>query len=74
MSEYIQIKFQEGLSDRCQVEDVLKVVVDRLEFLSRDYKTREKLMAINKIQEALLWLGPRERQRIKRGVEGTSQS
>ena len=73
-----KINFQEGPVKEsgingCHNEDVLAVVLDRLQsFQSGAYRCRENDIAITKIEEALLWLEKRTNDRINRGVEGTS--
>jgi hypothetical protein len=37
------------------------------------YATRETSLAITKLEEALHWLAARTADRVRRGVEGTSQ-
>lgn len=55
-------------------EVLLAIVEDRLiGFQSGPYSCRENSIALTKIQEAMLWLGKRTSDRMKRGVEGTHQ-
>jgi hypothetical protein len=55
-------------------EALLAVVIDRLRgFQSGEYKCRENAIALTHIEEALLWLQKRTRDRALRGVEGTHQ-
>lgn len=55
-------------------EALLAVVIDRLEcFQKGPYSCRENALALTKLQEALHWLNHRTRERVARGVEGTSQ-
>lgn len=72
------IRFQEGarkdpnathgLTD----QDLLEIVRDRLKgFQSGDMPTRETACALTHIEEALLWLSKRIKDRIERGVLGT---
>lgn len=57
-----------GLSN----EALLAVVEDRLQgFQSGQYACRENAVALTKIQEAMMWLLKRTRDRVVRGVEGT---
>ena len=78
MSDYINIKFQEGPVQEvgvngCQVEDVIVLLADRLRALNLPpYNTRETSLAITALEEAENWLHRRTRDRIGRGVEGTS--
>lgn len=53
-------------------EALLAIVEDRLiSFQSGDYSCRENAIALTKIQEAMMWLQKRTRDRMARGVEGT---
>lgn len=55
-------------------EALLAIVEDRMVgFQSGQYSCRENAIALTKIQEAMMWLQKRTRDRIARGVEGTSQ-
>lgn len=54
-------------------EALLAVVEDRLiGFQSGQYSCRENAVALTKIQEAMMWLQKRTRDRMARGVEGTN--
>lgn len=52
-------------------EEVLAVLIDRLNFLHLKLPSRQSAIAITKLQEALMWLQNRTQERIARGVEGT---
>ena len=53
-------------------EALLAVVEDRLiGFQSGPYACRENAVALTKLQEAIMWLQKRTRDRMARGVEGT---
>jgi hypothetical protein len=55
-------------------EALLAIVEDRLlGFQSGPYACRENAIALTKIQEAMMWLQKRTRDRVARGVEGTSE-
>lgn len=55
-------------------ESLLAVVEDRLiGFQSGEFACRENAIALTKIQEAMMWLQKRTRDRMARGVEGTSK-
>ena len=55
-------------------ESLLAIVEDRLlGFQSGQYACRENAIALTKLQESMLWLQKRTRDRIARGVEGTHQ-
>lgn len=54
-------------------EALLAVVEDRLKcFQAGPYACRENALALTHIQEAMHWLHHRTRERMQRGVEGTS--
>ena len=71
-----QIYFQNGPIQEfgvngCQNEDLLAVVIDRLQgFQGGQFACRENAIALTHIQEALMWLERRTLERIARGVEG----
>lgn len=55
-------------------EALLAIVEDRLlGFQSGEYACRENAIALTKLQEVMMWLQKRTRDRVARGVEGTSQ-
>lgn len=51
-------------------EEVLKVLINRVQFLNGKFPCRENSIVITKLEEALMWLEKRTRDRIARGVEG----
>lgn len=54
-------------------EALLAVVEDRLiSFQAGQFSCRENAIALTHIQEALMWLQKRTRDRVARGVEGLS--
>jgi hypothetical protein len=54
-------------------EALLAIVEDRLKsFQAGPYACRENALALTHIQEAMHWLHHRTRERMQRGVEGTS--
>jgi len=73
---YCSIKFQNGPIKNhgvngCQNEDLLAIVIDRLRgFQTGKFSCRENAIALTKLEESLMWLNKRTRDRIKRGVEG----
>jgi len=73
------VKFQEGPVGEfgvagCQNEDLLAIVIDRLEcFQAGPYACEENEKALKKIREGLAWLRHRTADRIRRGVEGTNK-
>lgn len=76
MVAFTEIPFQcgpigEGLNG-IHNEDLIAIVLDRLRaFQAADFKCRENAVAITKIEEGLMWLQKRTRDREIRGVEGT---
>ena len=54
------------------VETVIAAALQRIQFYqSGRFACRENALAITKLEEALLWLDKRTRDREARGVEGT---
>lgn len=74
----VEIMFQKGPIQEAGVngisqEALLAVVIDRLRsFQAGQYSCRENAIALTKCEEALMWLQKRTRDRMARGVEGTS--
>ena len=52
------------------LEEMLRVSIERLQELNERFSSRENALAITKMQEALMWLNERTRDRKARGVEG----
>jgi hypothetical protein len=73
------VKFQEGPVKEfgvtgCHNEDLLAIVIDRLQcFQTGDYACEENARALRKIEEGLAWLRYRTADRKRRGVEGISK-
>lgn len=55
-------------------EEVLGVCLERLQILNSLFPCRENSIAITKIQESIMWLEARTKDRIKRGVEGKHEA
>jgi hypothetical protein len=54
-------------------EALLAILIDRLRsFQAGPYACRDNAVALTKLEEALMWLQRRTRDRMLRGVEGTS--
>lgn len=76
--ELCNIQFQNGPIQEFGVngisgEALLAIVEDRLiGFQSGQFACRENAIALTKIQEAMMWLQKRTRDRMARGVEGTN--
>lgn len=57
----------------CTNEDLLAIVVDRLECFQRgEFSCPENESALKKVKEAIFWLEGRTKERQQRGVEGKS--
>lgn len=74
--ELCNIKFHTSQTNKAGVngisgEALLAVVEDRLlGFQSGQFACRENAVALTKIQEAMMWLQKRTRDRMARGAEG----
>jgi hypothetical protein len=54
-------------------ESLLAILIDRLQgFQGGEFKCRENAIALTHLEDAMHWLQHRTRQRLNRGVEGTS--
>lgn len=73
------ISFQNGPIKEASVngisgEALLAIVIDRLRsFQSGPFACRDNAVALTKLEESLMWLQKRTRDRLSRGVEGTNQ-
>lgn len=56
----------------CQVDTVIEAAKVIIEGLNRKYPCRENALAVTKLDEALMWLDKRRKDRVARNVEGTS--
>lgn len=57
----------------CQVDTIIEAAKIMIEGLNKKFPCRENALAITKLEEALLWLGARKKNRESRGVEGKSK-
>lgn len=62
------------VSDGTTNEEVLRVLIDRMQGLQKKASCRENAIAITHLEEALMWLEKRTADRQARGVEGTPQA
>lgn len=79
MSEFIQVKWQDGNApdngvNGATIEDVIEVARERIAELNAKFPCRENSLAITKLEEATHWLEARTKDRIKRGVEGQEKA
>ena len=51
-------------------EEVLSILIDRMQYLQSKFPCRENAIVITKLEESLMWLNKRTSDRLKRGVEG----
>ena len=51
-------------------EEVLEVLIDRMQYLQNKFPCRENSIVITNLQESLMWLEKRTSDRKKRNVEG----
>jgi hypothetical protein len=51
-------------------EEVLEVLINRLQFLQEKFPCRENAIVITKLQECLFWLNYRTKLRQQQNVEG----
>lgn len=79
MKTQCRVSFQDGPIKESGVngvthESLLAIVEHRLQgFQAGEYACRENAIALTKIQEAMMWLQKRTRDRQLRGVEGTHE-
>lgn len=62
------------VNDGTTNEEVLAVLIDRLNYLNGKFPCRENAIAITHIETALLWLNKRTADRVARNVEGKHQA
>lgn len=55
-------------------EEVLRVLIDRMQYLQDKCSCRENAIVITKLEESLMWLEKRTADRVARGVEGRQVS
>lgn len=58
----------------CQVNEVIEAAKLMIEGLNKAFPCRENAVAITKLDEALMWLEKRTKDRESRGVEGFSKA
>ena len=60
------------LHDGTTNEEVLRMLIDRMNHLQSKHACRENAIVITKLEECLIWLEKRTADRKARGVEGTN--
>jgi hypothetical protein len=74
--QFIEKKVQKStgnlitINDGCTNEEVLEVLIDRMQYLQGLFPCRENAIVITNLEESLMWLEKRTNDRLKRGVEG----
>lgn len=58
------------VNDGTTNEDVLEMLIDRMKYLQSKFPCKENACCITHLEEGLMWLEKRTRDRQKRGVEG----
>lgn len=77
--EAVRISFQNGPIKESGVngisgEALVAIVIDRLRsFQAGPFACRENAVALTQLEDGLMWLQKRTRDRLSRGVEGTNQ-
>lgn len=61
------------VNDGTTNEELLSVLINRLNYLNDKFPCRENSIAITHIETALLWLNKRTQDRVNRGVEGKNE-
>lgn len=61
------------VADGTTTEEVLEVLINRMNFLQNKFPCRENAIVITHLETALMWLEKRTKDRIKREVEGTNK-
>lgn len=60
----------ETINDGTTNEEVLKMLINRMNYLQSKFACRENAIVITKLEESLMWLNKRTQDRIERNVEG----
>lgn len=58
------------VSDGTTNEEVLEMLIDRMKYLQAKFPCKENACCITHLEEGLMWLEKRTRDRVKRNVEG----
>lgn len=59
------------IEDGTTNEELLSILINRLQFLQSKAPCRENAIVITKLEESLMWLEKRQKDRAERGVLGT---
>lgn len=73
-----KVKQEDGslvtVADGTTNEEVLRVLIDRMNYLQKRMPCRENAIVITKLEESLMWLEKRTADRNARGVEGAEKA
>lgn len=58
------------INDGTTNEDLLEVLINRMQYLQNKFPCRENSIVITNLEESLMWLNKRTEDRKKRNVEG----
>lgn len=58
------------VADGTTNEEVLEMLIDRISYLQAKFPCKENACCITHLQEGLMWLEKRTKDRVKRNVEG----
>lgn len=58
------------IDDGTTNEELLDILIDRIKFLQAKFPCKENACCITHLEEGLMWLEKRTRDRVKRQVEG----
>ncbi len=58
------------INDGTTNEEMLSVLIDRMQYLQTKFPCRENAIVITKLEESLMWLEKRTKDRVARNVEG----
>lgn len=61
------------VNDGTTNEELLAIIIDRLYYLQGKFPCKENAVAITNIEQGLMWLEKRTKDRTARNVEGTNQ-
>jgi hypothetical protein len=68
--QFIQFEGVQTVEDGTTNEEVLEVLINRMQSLQSKFPCRENALVITKLEESLMWLNKRTSDRVKRQVEG----
>ena len=60
------------VNDGTTNEEVLAMLIERMNYLQAKFPCRENAIVITKLEESLMWIHKRTGDRLARGVEGTN--